>query len=167
VVEYQAEWPECFRAECTLLKTEIGDITTGIEHVGSTAVPGLPAKPILDIAAAVGLTAVIPDIVLRLAQHGYIDLGFGEGGYLLVKQSLPDVSTVHLHLVEAADPQWGNYLAFRDALRRNPALRERYSQLKCYLAEKHRDDRESYTAGKHDFIRAALAELAFPTPADV
>ncbi len=157
LVEHREEWAGCFDAECSLLQSEIGDIVAKIEHVGSTAVPDLVAKPIIDIAVGIESMSVIEDIVSRLARHQYTDCGDGLGGYLLVKQSLPDIRTVHLHIVEIADPRWSDYLTFRDVLRGDHPLRQQYSELKRHLAQKYSDDRESYTAGKHEFIMAALA----------
>jgi GrpB-like predicted nucleotidyltransferase (UPF0157 family) len=75
-----------------------------------------------------------------------------------VKESAPDVRTHHLHLVAIDDPQWGNYLRFRDMLRADAALRARYAALKKALLEKFSQDRKAYTTAKHEFIRDILQQ---------
>jgi GrpB-like predicted nucleotidyltransferase (UPF0157 family) len=118
----------------------------------------LPAKPILDLAAAVGTWEVIPELVQRLIGIGYIYRGDSgdEGGHLFVMESSPDVRTIHVHVVEHHGPQWRNYLLFRDLLRQNPAIRKQYAELKQDLGNRFRDDRGAYTAATHDFIRRIL-----------
>jgi len=112
--EYTKEWAELFAVEAATLHTCIGDIVSDIQHVGSTAVPGLRAKPILDIAVAVPSSKVITKVAERLSKIDYIDRGDGvsQGGYLLVKESEPDIRTVHLHIVELTDIQWRNLFVF-------------------------------------------------------
>jgi len=159
VVEHESEWGELFATEATTLHEHIGDIVADIQHVGSTAVPGLPAKPILDIAVAVPSSEVIPTVAERLSKIGYIDRGDAgrNGGYILVKESEPDIRTIHVHIVELTDNQWRNYIDFRDILRRDAVIRRRYAEAKQHLAEKYRHDRKSYTAGKNEFIRGVLS----------
>ena len=158
VVPYQVEWEEMFERERRLLTQRIGNLVVDIQHVGSTAVPGLEAKPIIDIAIAVADAAMISACVRPLESIGYIDRGDGgtNGGYLLVKESAPEVRTVHLHLVAIGDPQWRTYLRFRDILRGDETMREQYANLKATLRRLYSDDRGRYTSGKHDFIRSVL-----------
>jgi GrpB-like predicted nucleotidyltransferase (UPF0157 family) len=127
-------------------------------------VPGLPAKPVLDIAAAVVRFDCMPEIVRRLERSGYLYRGdHGDaGGYLFVVESSPDIRTIHLHVVEHCGSQWRNYLLFRDLLRHRPAIRRRYAELKAELAGICRDDRGSYTALKADFIRGILENNLAP-----
>jgi GrpB-like predicted nucleotidyltransferase (UPF0157 family) len=73
--------------------TYVGDIVVDVQHVGSTAIAGVPAKPILDIAMAVTARGAIPTVVARLCRQGYIDRGDADGGYLLVKEPEPDIRT--------------------------------------------------------------------------
>ena len=160
LMEHKAEWSEFFGAEAATIHQHIGDIVADIQHVGSTSVLGLPAKPILDIAVGVSSSEVIEKVAERLSRIGYIDRGDGgrDGGYLLVKESEPDVRTIHVHIVELTDTQWRNYIGFRDILRQDVAIRQKYAELKQQLAEKFRDDRKSYTSAKSDFIRGILSE---------
>ncbi len=161
VVEHRSEWAELFAAEARALRLAAGDLAEDIQHVGSTAVPGLPAKPIIDIAIAIRSRDVIPELAERLVARGYIDRGDGgsDGGWLLVKESQTNVRTFHVHMVETNDPQWRNYHAFRDALCSDAALRDRYAALKRGLAAQFAGDRKSYTNAKHDFIRGVLRTL--------
>jgi GrpB-like predicted nucleotidyltransferase (UPF0157 family) len=160
VVAYRPGWHHLFEQERRLLQQHIGSLVLDIQHVGSTAVPGLDAKPIIDIAVAIASPAVIPGCRQLLCRLGYIDRGNGSanGGYLFVKESAPDIRTHHLHLVAANDPQWSTYLRFRDMLRVDATLRARYATLKKALQEKFPQDREAYVSGKHEFIRYVLQQ---------
>src|SRR5678815_3715102 len=97
LVEHDREWASLFAVEEARLRERIGDLVADIQHVGSTAVPGLVAKPILDIAVAVASREKIALVVGRLRDLGYIDRGDAgsEGGYLLVSESKPGVRTAH------------------------------------------------------------------------
>lgn len=161
LVAYDPEWARLFDSEASALHERIGELVVDVQHVGSTAVPGLIAKPILDVAAAVKSSEVIPAVARRLASAGFVDRGDAgsAGGYLLVKDLEPDIRLVHVHIVELEDPQWQEYLIFRDALRTNQGLRGDYADLKRRLAEQYPDDRTAYTAGKQRFVRQALARL--------
>jgi GrpB-like predicted nucleotidyltransferase (UPF0157 family) len=158
VVAHHPGWHALFARERRILQQHIGHLVLDIQHVGSTAVPGLDAKPILDIAVAVASMAVIPQCVPLLCRIGYIDRGDGgtNGGYLCVKESAPNVRTHHMHVVAIEDPQWHNYLRFRDLLRADEGSRTKYAKLKQDLQQQFSQDRQSYTAAKHAFIRGML-----------
>lgn len=162
LVDHDPAWASLSESECRRLWTAGGTLIADVQHVGSTAVPGLPAKPILDTAVAVPSRETIPALVPCLTAIGYIDRGDagGDGGYLLVKESAPGVRTVHVHVVEIADVQWRNYLGFRDMLRCDPAIRAEYAQVKKGLEARFQTDRRSYTANKNGFIRRVLAAHA-------
>lgn len=131
---------------------------TRIQHVGSTSVPDLPAKPILDIDVGIVTAGDIENIVMRLVRVGFIDRGDGEGGTgrLLVWESAPDIRTIHVHITPYDSDWWRQDLAFRDALRSDSDLRQRYATVKSELAQRFPTDRNSYRAAKNSFIRAAL-----------
>ena len=160
IVRHRTEWAILYNTESEKLKYCIGDIAVDIQQVGSTAVPGLISKPIIDIAIAVTSRSDIAAVVKRLLTIGYIDRSDqgASGGYLLVKESEPDVRTFHIHVVGKNDVQWRNYINFRDCLRRDANTRKEYAQLKRTLAAKFPTDRESYTGGKKQFIRNVLAK---------
>ncbi len=131
-----------------------------IHHIGSTAVPDLPAKPILDVALGAVETDDIDDLTAALVGIGYIDRGEGENGIgrLLVWESSPDVRTVHIHILREGSVWVKRHLTFRDALRKSRELRERYAGRKVELARRFPGDRKSYTAGKDAVVQAILDE---------
>jgi GrpB-like predicted nucleotidyltransferase (UPF0157 family) len=168
IVDYDPDWAVLFEAEAHAIRRAAGGVSLKIEHVGSTAVPGLPAKPIVDIAIAIQSRDVIPALARILTAMGYLDRGDkgADGGYILVKDSAPEVRIVFLHVVEETDTQWHNYIAFRDVLRANETIRKQYAELKMQLAARFPNDRKSYTDGKDDFIGKILrARNAVPPPA--
>jgi GrpB-like predicted nucleotidyltransferase (UPF0157 family) len=159
VVSYRPDWSNLFEQERRLLQRHIGHLALDIQHVGSTAVPGLDAKPTLDIAVAVASASVIPQVVRRLGHAGYVDRGDKgkDGGRLFVKESASEVRTHHVHVVTIDDPQWREYLLFRDALKNDEALRARYAAFKRALRERYPEDRSAYTAAKRTFVRDVLS----------
>ncbi len=160
VVTYRSSWSHAFERERALLTRALGNVLLDIQHVGSTAVPGLEAKPIVDIAAAVEVPEKMDALKEPLQSLGYIDRGDAgdKGGYLFVKEKAPQVRTHHLHVVTINDPQWTNYLRFRDRLRSDTNVRRQYAELKKALQKEFALDRQGYTRAKHDFIRGVLNE---------
>jgi GrpB-like predicted nucleotidyltransferase (UPF0157 family) len=156
---HEPRWAALFETEAAAIRACLGHMLIDVQHVGSTAVPALAAKPILDVAVAVaGEDAVVP-AAARLATAGYVDRGSAgrNGGHLLVKETAPEVRTMHIHVVPAGDPQWDEYVRFRDVLRADAEVRQEYAQLKTRLAELHALNREAYTAAKAQFIHGVLS----------
>ena len=154
------EWAEIERARLVVVLTPW--LVDGVEHVGSTAVPGLAAKPIIDLMASVR------DVDELIDQAG---AALWDAGWWYVPPELdnrswrrffvkPDESGqhryAHLHVIAAGHPRWAEQLAFRDALRRDDELARRYGDLKRRLAAEHAEDREAYTEAKGEFVRDAL-----------
>lgn len=160
VVPPDNEWPAAFAQERHRLCERIGHLVLDIQHVGSTAVPGLAAKPIIDIAVAVASLVDVQRCRPLLIELGYLDRGDRgrEGGYVFVKERAPEVRTHHFHMVTIDDPQWASYLLFRDRLRTDAVLREEYTSLKRKLQERFACDRQGYTAAKDAFIHRVLAQ---------
>jgi len=135
-----------------------------VEHIGSTAVHGLAAKPVLDLQAAVADLGCAPAVAEALAGSGWHlvppEVDVRPWRRFLV-QVVDDARVAHLHLLTVNSERWGEQLAFREALRGDPGLVQRYAALKQQLAAEHADDREAYTAAKTDFVRAVLS----PRPA--
>ena len=156
LIPHQKEWQAEFIKEKEFLHSLLGD-TISIEHVGSTAVEGLLAKPILDIA--IGLTSETQEesIFKILSENGYEDRGddgvLGEN--LLVKGDESN-RTHYIHIVKINSPAWNNYIALRDYLRTHKTAREEYTHLKLELAKKYPKNRKAYTDGKSDFIETTL-----------
>lgn len=160
VVDYDPAWPGAFRVEAEALEPVIGPwITGGIHHVGSTAVPGLSAKPVIDILVGVeSLEASRPCIeVLASLQYHYAPYR-ADVMHWFCKPD-PSRRTHHLHLVPTGSPRYVEELAFRDYLRAHPGQAHAYEVLKRDLAVRFRDDREAYTEGKAAFVRE-LTDLA-------
>ncbi len=130
-----------------------------VEHVGSTAVPGLAAKPILDFQAAVADLGAVALIAEKLALVGWYyvppELDQRPWRRFFVKVS-GGRRAAHLHIMAAGTPRWDEQLAFRDALRADPGLVKAYAAQKLELAARHATDRERYTSAKADFVRAVL-----------
>lgn len=154
VAPYDARWPLLFDAERERIDDAVraaGLPLLELEHVGSTSVPGLAAKPILDIAA--GRASAVPgaEYVPVLERLGYVHRG---------EQGLPgreffrrgELRSHHLHLVERGGMHWRRYVVFRDALRADVALRDAYGALKQELARRFPHDREAYIDGKTEFV---------------
>lgn len=148
-------WHQLFAEEEARLREAIGEHVIAIEHIGSTAVCGLSAKPIIDIAAAVGEAADAEQCVKPLEDIGYEYRGESgiAGRYYFVKG---EPRTHHLHMVRLSSDLWRSHLLFRNYLRQNREVAEEYERLKKDLAEKYKRDREAYTEGKTTFIEEVL-----------
>ena len=163
VQPYDAAWPEKFEAEKILLSWVLAPWLVGpIEHVGSTAVPGLPAKPIIDIMAAVAdLPSTIPAIeAVKPLKYCYFEYKPEQMHWFCKPSDLE--RTHHLHLIPFNGPLWHARLAFRDRLRTDAPTRHSYAALKIELASKYRDDREAYTGAKTAFIQSVLSQGRLP-----
>jgi GrpB-like predicted nucleotidyltransferase (UPF0157 family) len=158
---YDAQWPSRFECERIRLHQQLPGQFLGIEHFGSTAVPGLAAKPIIDILAGVESMRVADELLPRLCQTGY-DTSEEFNATLKDKRWLMRYEdgkrTHHLHLVIYGEIVWRECLAFRDALRADPTLAARYEALKHDLAILYADDREAYTGAKTGFIKAGVRQ---------
>jgi GrpB-like predicted nucleotidyltransferase (UPF0157 family) len=156
------EWGRVFENEEKLLRWHIDDLVDDIQHVGSTSVPCLIAKPIIDIGIAIPARERFEELKDRMVQIGYIYRGDrgNNGGWLLVRESERDFRFIHAHVLETSDPQWRyHYIGFRDRLRADPETNAAYAALKTRNAEQYADDRKAYTNAKHDFVRGIIAEL--------
>jgi GrpB-like predicted nucleotidyltransferase (UPF0157 family) len=158
IAPYDQDWPSRFEAERQLLIDAIGAwlVAGSIEHIGSTAILGLDAKPVIDIMAGVesldGSRAALP--VLERHQYCYAPYRT-EVMHWFCKPS-PAQRTHHLHLVPLGSPLWIEQLAFRDYLRTHVDVALEYAALKRRLADAHRLDREAYTNAKAPFVQRVL-----------
>lgn len=154
---YDPAWPQRFADEARRLRQALGTALLGLEHIGSTAVPGLEAKPIIDILAATDPDADFDTIRRSLDTVGYLYTPKSSAPARIFRKGPADMDrlrTHHLHLTEPGGPYWRRILAFRDHLRRHPDDAAAYAELKGELAERFTDDRRSYVAGKHAFVTA-------------
>jgi GrpB-like predicted nucleotidyltransferase (UPF0157 family) len=158
VVDYDHSWPALYAEERDRIAAALGDAALAIEHVGGTAVPGLPAKPVIDLMVGVeDIERAGPAVA------GLINLGYE---YVPEFESeLPDrryfrrgaPESHHVHMVSVSSDFFQEHLLFRDWLREHPQAAEEYGKLKRGLASRHRLDRDAYRAGKLPFIDTVVA----------
>lgn len=158
---YDPAWPSLFEAERELLAYALKPWLVGpIEHVGSTAVSGLPAKPVIDIMAGVESLDASREAISVLQDIGYQYAPYRADVMHWFCKPSPAFRTHHLHLVPYLSQLWSERLAFRDCLRSNPTVASEYAELKLRLAEIYRFDRESYTEAKGPFVKRVLKKVA-------
>ncbi|HQR21570.1 MAG TPA: GrpB family protein [Burkholderiaceae bacterium] len=160
VVPYDAAWPARFHVESQLIHIALKDLAPQIEHIGSTSVPGLAAKPIIDMLVGVRSLAAFERHLGRLGIYGYEYIPEYERvlpDRRFFKRVVRGVRTHHVHVVEEDGLYWQRYLKFRNTLRRDDWLARRYAELKRRLAARFRFDRDAYTNGKTGFVEAVLS----------
>jgi GrpB-like predicted nucleotidyltransferase (UPF0157 family) len=157
LVPYSPAWPARFASEAAMLREALKPwLVADLEHIGSTAVPGLVAKPVVDIMGPVADLQASVDAIGAAQRVGYCYFPYkSEQMHWFCKPS-PEARTHHLHLVPYDSALWHDRLAFRDALRGDARLSAQYRELKLELAARHRQDREAYTDGKSSFVQAVL-----------
>lgn len=161
IVPYDRNWPVRFEEERLALEQTLGDaVTGGIHHVGSTAVPGLAAKPVIDILVGIDDLERARAHVRPLAELGYLHAAYRPAEMIWFCKPDPARRTHHLHLVPTGSRRYREELAFRDFLRAHPKVAERYATLKRQLAAQYGDDREAYTVAKAEFIRDIVGRAA-------
>ncbi len=158
IVPYDPAWPQTYEQERLLLLAAVGPWATGgIHHVGSTAVPGLEAKPVIDVLFGVQSLDASRGCVELLRPLGYQYAPYRPQEMHWLCKPGRSLRTHHLHLVPTGSQRFRDELLFRDTLRSQPATALEYARLKHELAATHGDDREAYTAAKADFIAQVLA----------
>jgi GrpB-like predicted nucleotidyltransferase (UPF0157 family) len=156
---YDPSWPALFAHERERLLSSLPQMLA-VEHIGSTAVPGLPAKPIIDILAGVPSIAAADGLIEPILALGYttsreFNATLTDRRWFM--RSSHGKRTHHLHVVVHGGQVWLDRLRFRDLLRLDTGLAQSYLQLKTELAVRFRQDREAYTQGKTAFVAAAIA----------
>ena len=156
VVDYDPAWPARYEKERVRIARALRHVVVAIEHVGSTAVPGLAAKPIIDIMVGVREQADGERCIQPLEAIGYEYRGEGEiPGWRHFRRG--DPRSHHLHLVEQHSDFWKGHIRFRDLLREDADVARQYGALKRELAVTFRTQRLDYTEAKTPFIEAAMA----------
>lgn len=157
VVPYNPIWKQCFEEEKILLDHLLQKDAVNVQHVGSTAVPGLSAKPIIDIMVGVENLTDGLKYVEALEEHRYEFRGdAGIPGRLFFAKGSPEFRTHHLHMVQYRSEFWVNHLLFRDYLITYGDAAKEYERIKTELANQYESDRMAYTDGKSDFIQSIL-----------
>ena len=162
LLPHDPAWEEEFLTVKAELSATLGNAALAIEHVGSTAIPTISAKPILDVAVLVPALDV-PELE-RLSALGYEDRGLQAPAFdrrLFVLRSAEDLSLRHIHCCTDASPEFAWFISFREYLIAHPETARAYEALKQELAARYPNDRPKYTAGKHEFI-AGVLEAAAP-----
>ena len=157
LVPYSSEWQSLFADEERILSASIGTYVMDIQHVGSTAIPGLEAKPVIDIAIPVRQLEDVEKCIKPLECLGYEHRAdAGHPGRFFFAKGNPSRRTHYLHLVEWTSDSWKSYIRFRDYLRQHKEVAREYVRLKRELARKSQGNRAFYTPGKAEFIKSVL-----------
>jgi len=153
VVSYNSNWKKMYKRESEKIKNTLNDIIIDIHHIGSTAIPGIKAKPVIDILAEVKDIEAVDQYNHEMEELGYEVMGeygipkrrfFRKGG---------NKRTHHIHIFQAGNEEIERHINFKEYLITHPDKRREYSKLKEKLANKYTYDVESYTNGKSDFIK--------------
>ena len=155
LVPYDSTWPLEFAAEADRIERACAGLSLRLEHIGSTSIPGLAAKPVIDILA--GRPGNVPGhmYVAAFAQLGYEHKGaFGLPGRNYFRRGMP--RTHHVHMVNSSSDLWRDHLLFRDYLRAHPDIAREYDTLKRDLARLYLHDKEKYTDAKGPFVRSIV-----------
>ncbi len=163
IVPHDPEWADQFILERERISRVLRRRVSVIEHIGSTAVADLAAKPIIDIMAEVADGCTAKDCLQPLEEIGYTSVREQPGichWHYCISKSGADLS-FHLHLVTHPSPHWDRHVRFRDYLRTHPEAAEQYARLKMRLVREHAADRQAYTEGKTAFVQK-IEELAHP-----
>ena len=160
LLPHQTEWETNAEETITLMKTILGDTCIDIQHVGSTSIKHICAKPIIDIAVAVNELADILPYNDVLSKNGIFYRKEETTGQLLYLMGdlENEIKTHHIHVVKYNSVNWQNYLNFRDFLNAFPEKARLYNELKQELAKKYASERKLYTDGKSELIKALLKE---------
>ena len=167
VVPYDLNWKKDFEEEAHHIACALGDIILALHHIGSTAIPGIHAKPIIDILLIVDNINRLDDKSQDMEELWYEAMGeFGiTGRRYFRKEDASGIRTHHVHAFQVGSPEFERHLAFRDFLLAHPLEAQSYSELKQKLAREHPEDIEAYVDGKDAFIKEHEAKaIAWRSP---
>ncbi|WP_313694070.1 GrpB family protein [Halorarum halobium] len=156
--EWTPAWRRAYEREVARLRDLVGESVIRFDHVGSTAVEGLAAKPVVDVLATVPDVGAVAELVATLEANGYERRPDDVAGRVFLAKGPPEDRTHYLSLTEAGSEYRREKLAFRDHLREHPHVAAAYESLKRDLADEFPDDREAYTRRKAAFIERTLAD---------
>lgn len=155
IVKYDSNWPLLFNQEKELILQAFGSEKALVEHIGSTAIHGLSAKPTIDILIGIETLSIAAVLIPLLEGLSYVyvpefEADLPERRYFYKDRKIED--GVHIHMVEVGSRFWNRHIAFRDYLRANKDAALEYEDLKIHLANKFKFDRDGYTDAKTEFI---------------
>lgn len=153
VIPHNTDWAQKYAEEAALLRTIFGDRLLTIHHIGSTTIPGILAKPVIDIIIVVSEIETVEACNLAMIAAGYVPRGeAGIPNRRFFRKETEGIRSHHVHIYPQGNENIATHLNFRDYLRAHPDEARAYSQLKERLAEQFRYDSESYTESKTDFV---------------
>lgn len=168
IVDYNSEWPNMFSELEMILRRQLGNLAISIEHVGSTSVHGLAAKPIIDIDVVIESFTLLPIVINKLSSLGYLhqgNLGIEDReAFARIDNKVPynreesEKPEHYLYVCNKLSKELSRHITFRNILRKHPELVTEYTILKTELSEKYKNNREAYTDGKTDFVITVLNE---------
>lgn len=162
IENYDPRWPQQFELLRSRFAPALGALAAAIDHVGSTAVPGLAAKPIIDIDVLLGSSNDLPQAINRLSSLGYEHRGdLGVSGREAFRAPFAEPPH-HLYVHRPDSREYLRHITFRDHLRANPELAQAYERLKRALAQQYRLNREAYNLAKTEFVEAILRRANAP-----
>ncbi|MBR2566945.1 MAG: GrpB family protein [Paenibacillus sp.] len=168
IEEYNEKWPKAFKIIESVLSNKLSGLALRIEHVGSTAIPNLVAKPIIDIDVVIESMEDLPEVIKKLDELGYVhegDLGiknreaFARKEIYVPYSSEGDVKHEHhLYVCNRESDELKRHIMFRDILRKYPLLVSEYTNLKIQLSSEFKNNRKAYTEGKTEFVMRIMNE---------
>jgi len=159
IQDYDPRWPQLFETLRSRIECVIQEMASAIEHVGSTAVPGLAAKPIIDMDVVLISATDLPVAIAKLGSVGYEHRGdLGVAGREAFRSPTNDLRH-HLYVCPSSSPEYRRHISFRDYLRTHPTDANNYARLKRELVRKFGDDREAYTKAKSMFVAEILRRV--------
>ena len=163
VYPYDETWPMEYQKEKEILKEHLQGLDVRIEHVGSTSIPGLSAKPIIDIALGVKEEKTLFEVAKVLENAGYDILdSYNTKGEILARKGSPENRTHYIHIEIVGSEYWNEFMYFKKYMLDNPDEVKKYQALKENLSKEFADERKMYTASKNEFITNIL-EKAYKT----
>ena len=161
IIEYDPSWPELFEVEAKQIQQALGPNCIAVHHIGSTAIPELSAKPVIDILPVVRNIQEVDNATKAMESLGYEAKGENGIAFRRFFQKGGNLRTHHVHVYQEGDPEISRYLKFRDWMRTHPADAKKYGQLKAELAKKFPHDILQYCNGKDAFVASIDATDGF------
>jgi GrpB-like predicted nucleotidyltransferase (UPF0157 family) len=161
LANHDSEWETLASQTIEKLRNIFGSIAIDIQHIGSTSIPGIMAKPIIDIAVAVENFKQLELLIPMLEKSGFLYRGWFIVNRIMVLNAYNEIGhTHHVHIVKVDSKEWNDHINFRDYLKAMPLVAKEYEKLKIELSMKNRYDpeRKEYAAGKHDFVRQVISD---------
>lgn len=157
VYPYDPTWPMEYKKEEKILNELLEDFDVRIEHVGSTSIPGLSAKPIIDIAVGAKTKEELFAVADRLGEAGYdMQDSYERKGEVLARKGAPECRTHYIHIQLLGSEYWNEFIYFKRYMLDHPESVKEYQKLKEELSVKYADERKKYTASKDEFISNIL-----------